>query len=260
MPVRREGELADLPPHYRKLFETGLKTTGRFPSTNIPEDEHRRTYAMICGMVSQYDAMVGRVLRALDELQLAEDTVVVFMSDHGQMLGDHWMYGVPPCHMDGVLRSPSIWRWPGAFEQGKVNQGLVSHLDFAPTVLDLANVPIPQGESPARPDLPQSLPPWPGRSFKPLLTGESQQIQDSVIAENDDDYLGIRMRTLVTRDYHLTIYAGQPYGELYDLGNDPHQLHNLWNDPGSQAIKVELQVQLMHRLAETDNTLPRPSQ
>lgn len=260
MPTRREGELADLPPHYRQLFETGLKTTGRFPCTDIPEDEHRRVYAMVCGMVSQYDAMVGRVLRALEDSQLAQDTVVAFMSDHGQMLGDHWMYGIPPCHMDGILRSPSIWRWPGVFQQGAVSGSLVSHLDFAPTVLDLADVPIPEGPSPARPDLPLLRPPWPGRSFAPLLTGEAQTTQDSVIAENDDDYLGLRMRTLITNDYHLTIYAGESYGELYDLRVDPQQLHNLWNDSGSQKTKCELQVQLMHRFAETDSALPRASQ
>ena len=68
------------------------------------------------------------------------------------------------------------------------------------------------------------------------------------------------MRTLITDDYHLTIYAGESYGELYDLRVDPQQLYNLWDDIGSQKIKSELQVQLMHRFAETDNTLPRASQ
>jgi len=256
-PTRREGELDDLPPHYRRLFETGLPTAGRIAPTNVPLDAHRRVAAMVCGMVGQFDAMVGRVLDRLDTLGLAENTVVAFMSDHGQMLGDHWMYSMPPCHLDGTLRVPSIWRLPGRFRQGVVTPALVSHLDFAPTVLDLAGVPIPEGRTPPEPEAPLQRPPWPGRSFVPLLTGQAHSIQDSVIAENDADYLGLRMRTLITEDHHVTIYAGEEYGELYDLRRDPDQLHNLWDDPAGQNLKRDLQAQLMYRFAETDSTLPR---
>ncbi len=257
MPVRREGELDDLPPHYRQLFETGIPTAGRIAPTNVPENCHRQTVAMAYGMVSQFDAMVGSVLASLEKHGLADDTVVAFMSDHGQMLGDHWMYSMPPCHMDGTLRVPSIWRAPGRFAEGVTSDALVSHLDLAPTVLDLAGVPIPEGPAPPVPEAPLERPAWPGRSMSPLLKGEVARIQDSVIAENDADYLGMRMRTLITKDHHITIYAGESFGELYDLASDPDQLHNLWNDPSSRELKRDLQVQLMYRFAETDNTLPR---
>ena len=110
---------------------------------------------------------------------------------------------------------------------------------------------------PPAPEAPLERSAWPGRSMRPLLEGEVARIQDSVIAENDADYLGMRMRTLITKDHHITIYAGESFGELYDLASDPDQLHNLWNDPSSRELKRDLQVQLMHRFAETDNTLPR---
>ena len=70
-------------------------------------------------------------------------------------------------------------------------------------------------------------------------------------------FLGLRMRTLITRRYALTCYIGQTYGELYDLQEDPNQLHNLWSDSGCRQTRLELQAYMMERFAETDNTLPR---
>ena len=138
-----------------------------------------------------------------------------------------------------------------------MSDALVSHLDFAPTVLDLADVPIPEGLTPPAPEAPMQNPPWPGKSIKPLLVGESDSVQNSVIIEFDADYIGLRLRTLITLNYHITIYAGQPYGELYDLKSDPDQLHNLWCDTKYKDLKESLQVALLHRLAATDNNLPR---
>ena len=91
----------------------------------------------------------------------------------------------------------------------------------------------------------------------PLLAGAEEKIQDSVIVENDADYLGLRMRTLVTEDYSVTLYADRPYGELFDLRNDPEQLYNLWEEPEAQELKGELLARMAYRFAETDTTLPR---
>ncbi len=256
-PMRRDGELADLPPHYQQLFDTGVPTAGRRASTNIPEDILRRVRAMAYGMISQIDNAVGRVLAGLDERGLRDDTVVVFMADHGNMIGDHWMMNMPPSHLDGTVRIPSLWSWPDRFPEGMVTEALASHLDFAPTILDLAGVPIPEGTTPATPEAPQQLPPWPGQSLAPLLKGEAESVQDSVIVENDEDYLGLRLRTLITDNFHLTMYAGRPYGELFDLREDPEQLHNLWYDPARQLLKRDLQAHLLQRLALTDSVLPR---
>ena len=256
-PVRREGELDDLPPHYRQLYGDGVFTAGRIAATRLDLDQERRVAAVMCGMVTQFDTMVGRVMKKLRECGFAEDTVVVFMGDHGQMLGEHWMRGMPPTHLDGNVRVPSIWSWPARFVRGVVEEALVSHLDFAPTILDLAGVPIPEETVPPRPECERQCPPWPGRSMTPLLTGTAKRIQDSVIVENDADYLGMRQRTLITERHHVTCYIGESYGELFDLHEDPHQLHNLWDRPEVQSLKRDLQVRLMERFAETDLTLPR---
>lgn len=255
--TRRDGELDDLPPHYRVLHDRGLMTAGRIAPTNVPDERRRQVLAMAYGMASAFDAMVGRIMDDLERTNQLDNTVIVFTSDHGQMMGDHWMYNMPPCHMDGTIRVPGIWRWPARFQQNMVSQALISHLDFAPTVLDLAGVPIPEGRTPPRPEADNQRPPWPGRSFLPILVGEQERTQDSVLTEFDADYLGLRLRTLITDTHQMTIYAGQPYGELFDLIDDPGQLHNRWDDPAMKGTRAELTERLLHRLAETDNVLPR---
>ena len=256
-PIRREGELESLPPHYRHLFERGIPTAGRFARTDIPREQERKAAAVVCGIVTQWDAMVGRIMAQLQQYGLADNTVVTVLSDHGQMLGDHWMRSMPPSHFDGNLRVPAVWWYPKEFEQNHESPALASHLDFAPTILDLAGVPIPEGRVPPTPECAQQRPPWPGRSLAPILRGQQTHVQESVIAENDADYLGMRQRTLITERYHITAYIGETYGELYDLQSDPKQLYNLWSSAAHQAIRNSLLIRMLHRFAETDSTLPR---
>jgi len=101
------------------------------------------------------------------------------------------------------------------------------------------------------------MPAWPGRSLVPLLEGRERSVRDAVIVEDDEDYLGLRLRTLITERYQLTVYGGQEYGELFDLREDPGQLHNLWNSPTHRALRDELLHRLLHELIETDSALPR---
>ncbi len=257
-PVGREGELDDLAPFYRQIHETAILLSGRRQPTKMPDAHRREILAYTYGMVSLIDHHVGRVLTALAELGLADDTIVVFTSDHGDLMGDHDLLNKGPFHFEGLLRVPLIWRWPGRFK-ARPSTALASLLDVPPTLLDLLGVPVPEG--PASPEAPQQPPAWPGRSLAPLLTGRSDEVQDSVVVENDEDYLGLRLRTLVTTDHKLTTYTGhrgaEPYGELFDLRDDPHELHNLWNEPSRARLRAELTAALHHRLAETDIAVPR---
>jgi len=256
MPTRREGELDSLPPHYRKIYEQPLQLSGRRDPTKMPDEQLREILAVTYGMVSMVDHHVGRILDALERLGLRDDTVVVFCSDHGDMMGDHWMINKGPFHFEGLLRVPFIWSWPGYFQPATC-QGLASLLDFAPTILDLAGVPIPEGVAPDPPEAPDMPAAWPGVSLRPILEGRSEKVQDSVVVENDEDYLGLRLRTLITERYKLTVYPGQPYGELFDLQEDPGELHNRWDDPACRDLRADLQAQLLERLVQTDSALPR---
>ncbi|MBC7289353.1 MAG: sulfatase-like hydrolase/transferase, partial [Armatimonadetes bacterium] len=210
MPVRREGELDDLPPHYKAIYETSFWLSGRAKATKMSDDQLREIIALTYGMISHVDYNIGRVIAALEKLGLRNNTVICFLSDHGDMMGDHWMMNKGPFHFEGLLRVPFIWSCLGLFPEGRVVNALVSFLDFAPTILELAGVAIPEGLVPAERETQNELPPWPGRSLATILKGAKEAIQDSVVVENDEDYLGLRLRTLVTDRYKITAYPGQP--------------------------------------------------
>lgn len=255
---RREGELADLPWFYREIYERPLHLSGRTQPTRMDDADLRDILALTLSMISFIDDQIGRVVDALERLGLREDTVIVFLCDHGDLMGDHWMINKGPFHFEGLLRVPMIWSWPGRLAQGRATPALASLLDFVPTILDLAGgLPAPGDGAFGKEIEEHQLPALPGRSLSPVLRGEAASVQDSVIVENDEDWIGLRLRTLVTDRHKLTVYTGQEYGELFDLEADPDETRNLWNAPESQSLKADLTRRLFERLAETDTFLPR---
>jgi arylsulfatase len=256
--VGREGELDDLPPHFREMREGKVVTSGNPAQPMNLTDPHRdECAAHYFSLIEMVDDQVGRVLKQLDESGLRENTVVIFLADHGEALGDHGMWGKGPYHFDSVIRVPFLISWPGHFPAGIVHQGLVNLLDVGPTVLDLAGVPIPEGPTCDPPEAPNAPPPWPGHSLVPVLRGEDAAGAARTLVEMDEDYLGFKMRTLVTRRYRITCYSGQSYGELFDLENDPDELHNLWDSPAHRALRDELRIELLDEIMRTDISLPR---
>jgi arylsulfatase A-like enzyme len=139
---------------------------------------------------------------------LGDNTVVLFLSDHGEALGDHGMWGKGPFHFDSVIRVPFLVSWPGHISRDSVHDDVVSLLDFAPTILDIAGVAIPEGTVPAVSEAHQAPPAWPGRSLVDVLSGEDTSGETVALVEMDEDYLGFKMRTLVTQHYRLTAYSG----------------------------------------------------
>jgi hypothetical protein len=75
--------------------------------------------------------------------------------------------------------------------------------------------------------------------------------------ENDEDYLGLRLRTLITSSWKITVYAGKPFGELFNLAEDPGELWNRWNDPSCHGVRDDLRLRLLDELIRTDSALPR---
>ncbi|MDI7275553.1 MAG: sulfatase-like hydrolase/transferase [Anaerolineae bacterium] len=257
LPIRRDGEFDDLPPHHRRMYQEGVVTSGRRAPCHMPDAHMQEIIAHTYGMIALIDEQVGRILGCLDTLGLRDRTVVVFLSDHGDLMGDHGLLNKGPFHYEGLLRVPLIWSWPGHFPAGRATSGLASLLDFAPTLLELCALSIPEGPVPPTPEAPEMLPPWPGVSLLRVLTGETESVREAVVVENDEDYLGLRLRTLVTDRYKLTMYAGETYGELYDLSEDPHELYNRWRYPAYGAVRDALLLRLLHELVRTDSVLPR---
>ena len=256
LPPYHPGELDDKPPHFRAGREgrvnlimglvdeppKGGPDLVRKDLREVPEATWRQIVAHYYGMVSLIDDQVGRVLTTLAATGLAENTVVLFTSDHGELLGDHGLLFKGPHHYDALLRVPAIMRWPGVLPAGRVVDGLVELIDLPATILALAGVAPPPGMQ--------------GRSIVPLLMGETDQGRESVLVERQDAYWNLDLRTLRTRDRKLTVYAGESYGELYDLVADPGEIHNRWDDPAYAEDKQRLLHQLLSRVIEAADPLP----
>jgi len=187
------------------------------------------------------DANVGRVMDELDAMSLMENTVILFLSDHGDLMGDHWLINKGPFLYRGLVRVPTIWRVPGGLS-GTVVNDLVSAVDVCPTLLELAGIDAPEGVQ--------------GRSYAGALKGEHCKGRDSAYIEYDETYINDRLRQIRTRDWALTFYANNDYGLLFDLKNDPDELYNLWDSPAHQSVKRDLLIELLHESAQADDWLP----
>jgi choline-sulfatase len=244
-PAYKEGEL-----NYKSLFQqvdhkaayagTSLSFTATSP------EEHRKNTAAYYAMIEQVDTEVGHMLQTLDETGQADNTIVIFMSDHGEMLGDHGIYMKGPYFYDCLTRVPLIIRWPKHFQGGRKVDALVEMVDIVPTLLDAAGIPIHSGVQ--------------GRSLMPLLTGQTTTHRDSVYMEYLDANFAYQvppMLTSVRTDKWKLTFCHQPKsGELYDLQNDPGEFTNLWDDPHHKDAREMMLQTMVDRLIETTDPLP----
>ncbi|MEE2745962.1 MAG: sulfatase-like hydrolase/transferase [Pseudomonadota bacterium] len=215
------------------------------------EEEIREIMALTCGMITMIDDSIGKVIKKLELLGLAEDTVIIFTSDHGDLLGDHQLVLKGPIHYNGLIRVPFIWS--DTHNQLKLGRtdALASTLDIAQTILDRANLEPYYGIQ--------------GRSLLPEINGAEDQGPGCVLIEQEDqrEYFGlippIRLRTLVTDQYRMTIYHGNDWGEIYDLKNDPGEMNNLWDDQSFDAIKSELLEKLSRQQMALTDYCPLPT-
>jgi arylsulfatase A-like enzyme len=250
LPVSRDGELQELPPFYRWLCEDEPRPPLAGEADTRPDSQWQQMLALALGMVSHVDAEAGRVLDHLEQAGLAENTIVVFTSDHGHMLGAHGLSGKGPFMFEDCVRVPLVMSAPGG-ARGAEPEGLACQLDLMPTMLGLVGLQVPGAERLYVEDHPMKLAQYgpldvmPGRSLAPaVLRGEGTG-RDGVVIQNDDPYLGLRLRTLVTPRHKLTLYPGFRFGELFDLQADPDELHNLWERPQWRALRDELARRLM---------------
>ena len=169
-----------------------------------------REYAAIYhGMVKYIDDQLGRVLRKIDELGLAERTLIIFTSDHGDMVGAHGCIGKSiSSFFDDLVRIPLLLQLPGTIKPGTVIKEPVSQVDFMPTILDYVGLPIPQGIH--------------GRSLRPLLEGKPSAWRDYAFCQRAD-----RLRMLRTDRYKYAYGVKGTMLALYDLHGDPNEDRNL---------------------------------
>ncbi|NKB68654.1 MAG: sulfatase-like hydrolase/transferase [Candidatus Latescibacteria bacterium] len=243
-PVTAE-DVAAKPPQYDRA-RRGLPYGGYSTKTGWSGVHYQEIAAHYYGLTTFIDDTIARVLAELERLGLADDTHVVFTSDHGEGLGDHGIAAKPMMSYECVNRVPMLWRHPGVVAPGRTYDGVMTHLDLTPTFIDLAGAdPLPGME---------------GRSFAPLLRGASQAHRDAVIVErisvlaatDGDQELVLRVKMLVTDKWKLLHYGSAPYGELYDVERDPEDLHNLWDEPAYAAVKEALCQRLLAELIDAE--------
>ena len=259
--AEREGELDRLPPIYRRII-SGEEKPFNYDNSAMGDRGYRRMLAMTYGMVTHIDAEVGRVLAAVERAGLTESTVVVFLSDHGDMMGDHGLFWKGMYTFRGCVNLPWIVAAPG-MPAGRTTEALISQIDLMPGLLDLCGLPLPGSEwtrqeepFPRGTQTPLQL--YPGRSWRRLLDGTAERIRDSVVIENDDPTSGHRVRALVTETHRLTIYPGTPDGELFDLTADPAELNNLWYDPAHASLRSDLIRRLLDDYSASTPAYPIP--
>lgn len=243
------------PPHVgwlREQRDRGVAVRNTPALFACTEREAREAIALNYGSVTYIDEQIGRVLAELEALGLAQDTVVIFTSDHGDYLGDHQLMLKGPIHYRGLTRVPLIWADPAVPGAGVAERAPVSTIDLAPSILERAGVQ-PYNGIQGRSLLPLLHPEQPGPAREALMIEEEGQ---RVILGFDRR---IRCRTLLAEDCRLTVYDGVSWAELYDLREDPHELRNLWDDPAAAALRARMMDQLCRTMLEHVDTSPYPA-
>lgn len=244
-PNYREGELGNKPV-YQQIDHRAASGGHDVSFTGTSDLEHRKMKAAYYAMIEQIDTEVGRMLQALDETGQAENTIVIYMSDHGEMMGDHGIFLKGPYFYEGAIRVPMIIRWPGKYKAGLKSDALVEMIDLAPTLLEAAGI---------RPTIGMQ-----GRSLTRLLTGETTKHRDSIYCEYFDSlalYDPPPMAVCVRNEqYKMVYYQKLPIGELYDLEKDPTETNNLWDVSSARAAREMMTQLAVSRMIDTVD--PRP--
>jgi len=212
------------------------------------EEEVRKLIALTYASITYVDYSIGQILATLDKLGYSKNTIVVFSSDHGDLMGDHGLLFKGPCPYNGVLQLPLIWKVPGLTKQG-ISDSLVSSIDYPKTILNLLNIK----ERYHPPDMQ-------GYDISPILKDPQKKVRDCVFIENDEDVgtLKSRLRHLVTEQFKLTIYESEPdFGDIYDRENDPHELNNLWYNEGFKEKRFELVNRLLNESLRAQTRWPK---
>lgn len=236
-PLFRESDLDA----QEKLKDVDFLSVARRPE----EFEAKEKIAAYYAMIEQIDDHVGRLLDCLEQSGQRENTMVIFMSDHGEMLGDHGLISKGCRFYEGLVHVPLIVSWPGVVEAGRDAQAMVELTDIAPTLLDYAGLDAPNRMS--------------GRSLRTLLEGGPDGHREfvrceyysalSLLAPGRENWNGSYGTMIRTDRYKLVVYHGLDRGELFDLEDDPGEFQNLWDHRAYADRRFELLKRMLDQSA-----------
>jgi len=237
------------------------KPLSREEMARIPMKSYdgRRIKACYYAMIELIDYQLGRIIEVLKETSQLENTLIIFTSDHGELLGDHGLLYKGCRFFESLVHVPLLFLWPEVIPRGIRSDALVELVDLAPTLLECAGLP--------------TAPTMQGSSLLPILTGEQDPAfhKPHVISEFNDAlelpnashasmYFYGRHKLCV---YHGAEHNGSEVVELFDLDEDPGEFRNLWSpEDGSEAASSELKLSLLKKhfdamMATSDAGIPR---
>ncbi len=251
--------LSYLEPHHQNNLGRYVAPKGyreRYEEYPIPGDlapfhggDWQKNLPDYYGICANIDENLGRVRAEIERLGLADNTVILYTSDHGSHFCTRNAEYKRSCH-EGSIRIPMVACGPGLRGKGVVRE-LVSLADIPPTILDLAGIPAPEQ--------------YQGRSLLPLVKGEAQDWPDDVFVQISESQVG---RAIRTARWKYSVYAPHKDGNrdaasgvyeeqyLYDLEQDPYEWHNLVGDPAYRAVADELCERLIRRMLAVGEARP----
>lgn len=242
----------EVPPPYlnaeqRKVWDAyyeprnAVLRDGKLTGRDLVRWRYQRYMHDYLGTVKAVDESVGRMLKALEEEGLADNTLVIFSSDQGFYLGEHgwfdkrWIY-------EESLTTPLILRWPGVNQPGTRHKAMASIIDFPETFLDAAGAPIPADMQ--------------GRSLRPLLQGATPRDWRTSFYYHYYEFPGahsVRKHYGVVTDRYKLFHFYEPatnYWTLMDRERDPAELKNVYDDPSYAEIRDQLHKELQRLRSE----------
>ena len=224
MPTLPSGHLAQQHAVYQRMQRM-------FGLIAFPEEQVRRGRAAYYGLISYLDEKVGRLLAALEETGQDRNTLVVYISDHGEMAGEHGMWRKSNFYEQSV-RIPMLLRWPGVLPAGRRVSGVVSLVDLVATLVEAAQAPV--------------ITPLSGTSLLALARGDAIGWKDEAFAE----YLAhgvARPMAMLRRGRFKLNYSLDDRPELFDLTTDPGEFHDLATDPDYHTVLEDMRASLLAR-------------
>lgn len=230
LPLWKEGELDHKPQSQKDSYYLGAQSGMVRPAVGLTKEEKQENTLEYYALVEHLDYQLGRLINYLEETGQRERTIIMFMSDHGECLGDHGLYWKGGFFYECNVHVPLVFSCPGLIRQGLRSNALVELMDVAPTVLELLSMPVPQYMQ--------------AKSLAGILKGESDPSyhKDCVYAEYYySALLSNKVYATMYFDgrYKMIVHHDDPVSEFYDLQEDPCEYENLWGRQEYQKLVFE---------------------
>ena len=250
------GELGRMTPAQRAAWDAAYLPenekfladwqAGRLDPKAVTEWKYQRYAKDYLRCVRALDEGIGRMLDWLDESGLAKNTVVIYSSDQGFYLGEHGWYD-KRWIFEESLSMPFLIRWPGVVKPGSRPEPMIQNIDYAPTFLDMAGIPVPKAMQ--------------GRSLLPLLKGEAPAWREAVYYQ----YTGETTHSVAPHDgirtatHKLVWFPSTKEWNLFDLGKDPQEMESVHDDPAYADVLARMKDLYQKTRKEyrvSDSTVP----